>query len=50
VALPSGVGASSGLPVSVSLIGPPGRDWELLQIGVDLQERLGLPEPPVTGP
>jgi aspartyl-tRNA(Asn)/glutamyl-tRNA(Gln) amidotransferase subunit A len=45
VALPSGVGASSGLPVSVSLIGPPGRDWELLQIGVDLQERLGVPEP-----
>jgi Asp-tRNA(Asn)/Glu-tRNA(Gln) amidotransferase A subunit family amidase len=45
VALPSGVGATSGLPLSVSLIGPPGRDWELLQMGIDLQERLGVPAP-----
>jgi mandelamide amidase len=45
VALPSGVGSTSGLPVSVSLFGPPGRDRELLQMGIDLQERLGVPAP-----
>ena len=30
VALPSGVGERSGLPVGVSLIGAPGSDWDLL--------------------
>ena len=33
VALPSGVGRRSGLPVSVSLIGAPGADWDLLACG-----------------
>ena len=45
VALPSGVGAASGLPVSVSLIGPAGSDWELLALGAALQEELGAPVP-----
>jgi aspartyl-tRNA(Asn)/glutamyl-tRNA(Gln) amidotransferase subunit A len=44
-ALPAGVGRS-GLPVSVSLIGPAGADWELLSLGVALQAELGVPEPP----
>ena len=47
VALPSGVGAASGLPVSVSLIGPAGADWELLALGTALQEELGVPSPPM---
>ena len=33
VSLPSGVGSRSGLPVSVSLIGPPGSEWDLLELG-----------------
>jgi aspartyl-tRNA(Asn)/glutamyl-tRNA(Gln) amidotransferase subunit A len=41
VALPAGVGARSGLPVSVSLIGPPGSDWDLLAAGAALQAKLG---------
>jgi aspartyl-tRNA(Asn)/glutamyl-tRNA(Gln) amidotransferase subunit A len=45
VALPSGVGARSGLPVSVSLIGPAGSDWELLDLGIQLQAELGVPDP-----
>jgi aspartyl-tRNA(Asn)/glutamyl-tRNA(Gln) amidotransferase subunit A len=45
VALPSGVGARSGLPVSVSLIGPAGSDWQLLDLGIQLQARLGVPDP-----
>jgi aspartyl-tRNA(Asn)/glutamyl-tRNA(Gln) amidotransferase subunit A len=45
VALPSGVGAASGLPVSVSLVGAPGTDWELLALGAALQEALGAPRP-----
>ncbi len=44
-ALPSGVGRRSGLPVSVSLIGSAGSDWQLLAAGVALQSRLGLVEP-----
>ena len=44
VALPTGVGSRSGLPVSVSLIGPAGRDWELLSLGHALQTELGVPE------
>ncbi len=43
VALPAGVGAESGLPVSVSLIGPAGSDRELLALGVALQAELGVP-------
>jgi aspartyl-tRNA(Asn)/glutamyl-tRNA(Gln) amidotransferase subunit A len=46
-ALPAGVGAASGLPVSVSLIGRAASDWELLALGVELQELLGVPEPPL---
>ena len=41
VALPSGVGQRSGLPVSVSLIGGPGADWDLLAWGAELQDELG---------
>jgi aspartyl-tRNA(Asn)/glutamyl-tRNA(Gln) amidotransferase subunit A len=45
VALPSGVGRRSGLPVGVSLIGPAQSDWDLLAGGVALQshlDRVGL--------
>ena len=45
VALPSGVGARSGLPTSVSLIGPVGRDFDLLDAGVALQAELGTVSP-----
>ena len=45
VALPSGVGSHSGLPVSVSLIGAPGADWDLLAWGAALQEKLGTVSP-----
>lgn len=45
VALPAGIGAASGLPVGVSLIGPAASDRHLLALGVQLQERLGVPEP-----
>jgi aspartyl-tRNA(Asn)/glutamyl-tRNA(Gln) amidotransferase subunit A len=44
-ALPSGVGARSGLPVGVSLIGATGRDWEVLTLGRELQDELGVPRP-----
>lgn len=44
-ALPAGVGAESGLPVSVSLIGPAASDRELLAVGIELQELLGTPAP-----
>ena len=47
VALPSGLGESTGLPVSVSLIGRPGADWALLDQGTALQAVLGVPLPPV---
>ena len=40
-ALPSGTGARSGLPVSVSLIGPSHADWDLLNAGIALQSCLG---------
>jgi aspartyl-tRNA(Asn)/glutamyl-tRNA(Gln) amidotransferase subunit A len=43
VALPAGLGAGSGLPVGVSLIGSTGSDWELLAIGEALQSELGVP-------
>jgi aspartyl-tRNA(Asn)/glutamyl-tRNA(Gln) amidotransferase subunit A len=45
VALPSGVGRRSGLPVSVSLIGRPGADWDLLAWGAALQDELGTVAP-----
>jgi aspartyl-tRNA(Asn)/glutamyl-tRNA(Gln) amidotransferase subunit A len=45
VALPSGVGSRSGLPVSVSLIGRPGSDWDLLAWGAALQDELGTVSP-----
>ncbi|HEY7208374.1 MAG TPA: amidase [Gaiellaceae bacterium] len=41
VALPSGVGRRSGMPTSVSLIGPTGSDWNLLAAGALLQAELG---------
>jgi Asp-tRNA(Asn)/Glu-tRNA(Gln) amidotransferase A subunit family amidase len=46
VTLPSGVGRRSGLPVSVSLIGAPGADWDLLAAGTALQAELGTVTPP----
>jgi aspartyl-tRNA(Asn)/glutamyl-tRNA(Gln) amidotransferase subunit A len=45
VALPSGVGPRSGLPTSVSLIGAPGSDWDLLAAGAALQDELGTVAP-----
>jgi aspartyl-tRNA(Asn)/glutamyl-tRNA(Gln) amidotransferase subunit A len=45
VALPSGVGSKSGLPVSVSLIGAPGAEWDLLAWGAALQRELGTVSP-----
>jgi aspartyl-tRNA(Asn)/glutamyl-tRNA(Gln) amidotransferase subunit A len=45
VALPAGLGARSGLPVSVSLIGPPGSDWDLLAAGAALQAEVGTVSP-----
>jgi Asp-tRNA(Asn)/Glu-tRNA(Gln) amidotransferase A subunit family amidase len=44
-ALPSGVGSRSGLPVSVSLIGAPGSEFDLLAWGVALQRELGTVSP-----
>ena len=41
VALPAGLGGRSGLPVSVSLVGRPGSDWDLLAAGAALQSQLG---------
>ena len=46
VAIPAGVGTRSALPVGVSLIGAAGSDWDLLDIGIQLQAALGIPEPP----
>ena len=45
VALPSGVGTRSGLPTSVSLIGAPGADWDVLAWGAALQAELGTVSP-----
>ena len=42
-ALPAGIGAATGLPVSVSLIGAAGDDWRMLDLGIELQRSLGLP-------
>jgi aspartyl-tRNA(Asn)/glutamyl-tRNA(Gln) amidotransferase subunit A len=41
VALPSGIGRRSGLPTSVSLIGPPHADWDVVAAGAALQTALG---------
>ncbi|HEX3562782.1 MAG TPA: amidase [Solirubrobacterales bacterium] len=49
-ALPAGVGARSGLPVGVSLVGAPGSDWDLLGRGIALQAELGVPAAPVPAP
>jgi len=38
VALPAGLGARSGLPIGVSLIGPPDAEPLLVQSAIDLQE------------
>jgi aspartyl-tRNA(Asn)/glutamyl-tRNA(Gln) amidotransferase subunit A len=46
-ALPAGVGATSGLPVGISLIGPAASDWRLLALGIELQHALGVPTPPL---
>ena len=45
VSLPSGVGSRSGLPMSVSLIGAPGTEWDLLAWGGALQDELGTVSP-----
>ncbi|PWU21893.1 MAG: hypothetical protein C5B48_10805, partial [Candidatus Rokuibacteriota bacterium] len=45
VALPAGLGVRSGLPTSVSLIGAPGAEWDLLAAGAALQDELGVPAP-----
>ena len=45
VSLPSGVGKRSGLPTSVSLIGAPGADWDVLAWGTALQAELGTVTP-----
>jgi Asp-tRNA(Asn)/Glu-tRNA(Gln) amidotransferase A subunit family amidase len=49
VALPAGLGARTGLPCGVSLIGAAGSDWELLAAGIDLQAELGVPAPNADG-
>jgi aspartyl-tRNA(Asn)/glutamyl-tRNA(Gln) amidotransferase subunit A len=45
VALPSAVGRRSGLPVSVSLVGALGADWDVLAWGNALQAELGTVSP-----
>ena len=45
VALPAGLGRHSGLPTSVSIVGPPGSDRQLLAIGAALQQVLGIGDP-----
>jgi len=37
---PAGIGTASGLPVSASLIGRGGQDWDLLALGSELETRL----------
>jgi aspartyl-tRNA(Asn)/glutamyl-tRNA(Gln) amidotransferase subunit A len=44
-ALPAGLGSRSGLPVGVSLIGGPGAERRLLDLGIELQAELGVPRP-----
>jgi aspartyl-tRNA(Asn)/glutamyl-tRNA(Gln) amidotransferase subunit A len=45
VTLPAGVGRRSGVPTSVSLVGPPGSDWDLIAAGAALQAELGTVSP-----
>jgi aspartyl-tRNA(Asn)/glutamyl-tRNA(Gln) amidotransferase subunit A len=46
VSLPAGLGADSGLPVGVSLVGDAGSERRLLALGATLQGALGLlPDP-----
>jgi aspartyl-tRNA(Asn)/glutamyl-tRNA(Gln) amidotransferase subunit A len=47
VSLPAGVGAATGLPVGVSLVGRPATDRALLAIADRLQQSLGIPTPPL---
>jgi aspartyl-tRNA(Asn)/glutamyl-tRNA(Gln) amidotransferase subunit A len=47
VSIPAGVGAATGLPVGVSLIGRPATDRALLAIASRLQQSLGIPTPPL---
>jgi aspartyl-tRNA(Asn)/glutamyl-tRNA(Gln) amidotransferase subunit A len=47
VSLPVGIGAGSGLPAGVSLIGPPRAEDVLIRTAVDLQERA-LQPPAIT--
>ncbi|MGG7381855.1 hypothetical protein ACQ7B2_24955, partial [Escherichia coli] len=42
-ALPAGLGARSGLPVGVSLIGPRGAEAGVVQAAIDLQEHALAP-------
>ena len=44
-ALPTGLGSRSGMPVGVSLIAPRGREAELLELAIDLQEHALTPPP-----
>jgi aspartyl-tRNA(Asn)/glutamyl-tRNA(Gln) amidotransferase subunit A len=46
VALPSGVGSRSEMPTSVSLIGSPHSEWNLLAWGTALQDEIGTVSPP----
>ena len=46
VSLPAGVGRRTGLPIGVSLIGASGTEVALLEMGIALQDELGVPEPP----
>ena len=43
VAIPAGIGTRSALPVGVSLIGPAGSDWALLDIGIRCRPRARHP-------
>jgi aspartyl-tRNA(Asn)/glutamyl-tRNA(Gln) amidotransferase subunit A len=45
-AFPAGLGARSAMPVGVSLIAPRGREAELLELAIDLQELALTPPPP----
>ena len=46
VTLPSGIGQASRLPVSVSLVGDGSTDRQLLDLGIQLQAVLGVPDWP----
>lgn len=48
-ALPAGLGARTGLPVGVSLVGTRGNEYQVLQVAIELQERA-LPPLGITRP